>query len=332
MTEQPTILVTGGAGYIGSHAVWALRDRGEAVVVADNLSTGVRANLPQDVTLAVGDVADRAFLARLFAAHRIRTVLHFAGSIVVPESVTDPLKYYFNNTVASHHLIQAAIHAGVSEFIFSSTAAVYGIPERLPVAEDAPKRPINPYGSSKLMIEQMLMDAGRAHGLGYGILRYFNVAGADPEGRTGQSTPEATHLIKIAAEVAVGLRDRMTIFGTDYPTADGTAERDYIHVTDLIDAHMRGIAHLRSGGDPFVANCGYGRGYSVRAVIAAMERACGRRLQAAPGPRRAGDPPVLTARADRVRSILGWTPNYDDLDVIVASALAWERRRVARAV
>jgi UDP-glucose 4-epimerase len=232
---------------------------------------------------------------------------------------------------ASFHLIQAAIGVGVSAFIFSSTAAVYGIPDQLPVGEDAAKQPINPYGSSKLMIEQMLIGAGRAHGLRYGILRYFNVAGADPAGRTGQSTPKATHLIKIAAEVAIGQRDKLMIFGTDYPTADGTAERDYIHVSDLIDAHLQGVSHIRDEGAPFIANCGYSRSHSVRAVIAAMERACGHQLRVEPGPRRPGDPPVLTAKADHVRSTLGWKPQFDDLDVIVSTALKWEQRRMARA-
>jgi UDP-glucose 4-epimerase len=330
MTTSAT-LVTGGAGYIGCHAVWALRDRGTPVLVVDDLSTGVRENLPPDVPLIVGDVGDAALLAKVFREHAINSVLHFAGAIIVPESIADPLKYYLNNTAASCRLIQAAVNAGVAAFIFSSTAAVYGIPDHPPVTEDAPKRPISPYGSSKLMIEQIIADASAAHGLRYGILRYFNVAGADPAGRTGQSTPQATHLIKIAAEVATGARERLTVFGTDYPTEDGTAVRDYIHVTDLIDAHLRGIDHLRADGEPFVANCGYGRGHSVREVIDAMERVCGHQLPVEDGARRPGDPPVLTANADRVRRLLGWQPQFDDLDVIVATALEWEKRRIARA-
>ena len=325
-----TTLVTGGAGYIGCHAVWALRDRGSPVVVVDDLSTGVRGNLPEDVPLVVGDIAEPEVLARVFADHRIETVLHFAGSIVVPESVTDPLKYYLNNTAASSRLIQAAIAADVRAFIFSSTAAVYGTPERVPVDENAPKLPINPYGRSKLMTEEVLADAGRAHGLRYGVLRYFNVAGADPKGRTGQSTRQATHLIKIAAELAVGARPRMSIFGTDYPTDDGTAVRDYMHVTDLIDAHLLAVDHLNAGGEPFVANCGYGRGYSVREVIQAMERVIGRPLPVDEAARRAGDPPILVADPARARSLLDWQPRYDDLDLIVKTALEWERQLTAR--
>jgi len=326
MPERAMILVTGGAGYIGSHAVWALADRGEAVVVADDLSAGVRADLPAAAAFETGDIGDEAFLARLFADYPIGAVPHFAGLIVVPESVTDPLKYYLNNTAASWRLIRAAQDAGVGAFIFSSTAAVYGNPEHPPVDEGAAKRPISPYGSSKLMTEQMLQDAGAAHGLAYGILRYFKVAGADPKGRTGQSSPMATHLIKIASEVAVGARPGMAIFGTDYDTPDGTAVRDYIHVADLIEAHLLALDHLRGGGEPFIANCGYGRGYSVREVVAAMERACGHRLEVAEAGRREGDPAVLTAAADWVRGLLGWRPRYDDLDIIVETALDWERR------
>jgi UDP-glucose 4-epimerase len=334
MAERPTVLVTGGAGYIGAHAVLSLRAAGRRVVVLDNLSTGVREAVPGDVTLVEGDVGDTKLLARLFAEREIGAVMHFAGSIVVPDSVTDPLGYYHNNTVKSHGLIRAAVSAGFGPgrgaFLFSSTAAVYGTPETLPIAEEAPTVPINPYGSSKLMTETMLRDAGAAHGLAHGILRYFNVAGADPEGRVGQSTPAATHLIKVACQAVLGARPRLEIYGEDFPTPDGTGVRDYIHVSDLARAHVLALEKLESGTPSLLLNCGYGHGASVREVIAAVERAAGRKVPVATAPRRPGDPAALYARAERIRAELGWKPAHDDLDEIVRSALAWEERLVKR--
>ncbi len=333
MTDRPTVLVTGGAGYIGSHAVLALRAAGRDVVVLDNFSTGLRAAVPSEVTLVEGDVGDASLLDRTFAKHRIGAVMHFAGSIVVPELVADPLRYYQNNTINSHCLIRAAVAAGFGAdrgaFLFSSTAAVYGTPEKLPVTEDSPTVPINPYGTSKLMTEWMLRDAGAAHGLRHGILRYFNVAGADPEGRVGQSTPAATHLIKVACQAVLGARPRIDIFGTDYDTPDGTGIRDYIHVADLAEAHVLALARLESGTSSLKLNCGYGHGYSVREVIEAVGRAHGKPVPVAELERRAGDPAALVAGADRIRDMLGWRPRYDDLDVIVRSALAWETRLTA---
>ncbi len=330
MADRPTVVVTGGAGYIGAHAVLALRGAGRDVVVLDNLSTGVRAAVPDDVPLIEGDVGDAALLARVFADHEIGAVMHFAGSIVVPDSVRDPLGYYHNNTIKSHRLIRAAVDAGFGPkrgaFLFSSTAAVYGMPEKLPVTEDSPTQPINPYGTSKLMTEWMLRDAGAAHGLRHGILRYFNVAGADPEGRVGQSTPAATHLIKVACQAALGARPRLEIYGTDYDTADGTCIRDYIHVADLAAAHVLALARLEAGDRSLLLNCGYGHGYSVREVIAAVERAHGRPVPSVTSGRRPGDSPALVAGAKRIREVLGWRPLYDDLDLIVRSALAWEKR------
>ncbi|MDT8344797.1 MAG: UDP-glucose 4-epimerase GalE [Thermohalobaculum sp.] len=323
------VLVTGGAGYIGSHMVLALRDRGEAVVVLDTLATGRREAVPGDVPLVVGDVADRAGIEALIARHGVTAIAHFAGSIVVPESVVDPLGYYRNNTVGSHALISAAVAAGVAAFIFSSTAAVYGAGEGRPIAETAPAAPVNPYGWSKLMTEVMLRDAGAAHGLRHAALRYFNVAGADPAGRAGQATPKATHLIKVACEAAVGARAGVAIFGTDYPTPDGTCIRDYIHVSDLIGAHLLALDHLRGGGESLTLNCGYGRGFSVREVLAAVGRAAGRQLGVREAPRRAGDPAALVADAGLIRARLGWRPAHDDLDEIVRHALAWERRMQA---
>lgn len=321
-----TVLVTGGAGYIGSHMVHTLADAGQPVVVLDNLSTGFRSALPQAVPLFVGDVGDQELVSTIIAEHQINAVIHFAGSIVVPDSLRDPLGYYRNNTVNTRALIECAVMGGVKHFIFSSTAAVYGNPEELPVREDAPTRPMSPYGTSKLMSEIMLHDVAAAHDFRYVILRYFNVAGADPKQRTGQSTPAATHLIKVAGETALGMRAKLDVFGTDYPTPDGTCIRDYIHVSDLARAHLAALAHLRSGGNAMTFNCGYGHGYSVLDVIGAVERAIGRKLPVEMVGRRPGDPVSLVADASRIRSMLDWTPQYDDLDTIVQHALAWERR------
>jgi UDP-glucose 4-epimerase len=321
-----TILVTGGAGYIGSHMAHALVERGEKVVVLDNLATGVEWIVPHAATFVRGDIADKALVSALIRDNGIVEIIHFAGSVVVPDSVADPLAYYLNNTAKSRDLLEAAVTGGVERFIFSSTAAVYGQPDQVPVLEDAELQPMSPYGRSKLMTEWMLRDTAAATGLTYAALRYFNVAGADPKGRTGQSTPRATHLIKVACETAVGARPHLDIFGRDYPTADGTCVRDYIHVSDLIAAHDAALAHLRGGGDSSIYNCGYGRGYSVLEVIAAVERATGRPLPVRDAPRRPGDPPAIVAGAQRARTVLGWAPRHDDLDFIVASALEWERR------
>lgn len=318
------VLVTGGAGYIGSHMVWRLVDAGEAVVVLDRLSTGFRWAVAPEAVLVEGDIADEALVARLIAEHDIDAVIHFAGSVVVPDSVADPLEYYLNNTVKSRALLAAVIQAGVRHFIFSSTAAVYGDAGTEPVAEDAPLLPQSPYGRSKLMTEMMLEDSARAYDFRYVALRYFNVAGADPRGRTGQSTRGATHLIKVACETALGKRDRIEIFGTDYDTADGTCVRDYIHVSDLANAHADALAYLRAGRDSLVANCGYGHGYSVREVIEAVRRVSGRPFEVVTRERRAGDVPAVVANSTRARSKLGWRPEYDDLDQCVATALAWE--------
>lgn len=324
------VLVTGGAGYIGSHMVHALADRGEPLVVIDNMTTGYRPNLPDDVELVIGDIGDQILVERVMREHDVDAVVHFAGSIVVPDSVSDPLGYYANNTVKSRTLMAAAVTCGVKHFIFSSTAAVYGMPEQPMLAEDAPTVPISPYGSSKLMTEMMLADTARAHDFRYTALRYFNVAGADPEGRTGQSSPRATHLIKVASQAALGQRTHMDIFGTDYDTEDGTGVRDYIHVCDLIAAHILALDRLRSGGDSQVMNCGYGRGYSVRQVVEAVRRVSGSDFEARESERRAGDPAMLVAIADRARAELGWKPAYDDLDVIVGHAYAWETRMAGR--
>ena len=320
-----TVLVTGGAGYIGSHTVHELVDAGERVVVLDNLSTGFRSALPKAMLPIVGDVGDQGLVASIIETHRVDAIIHFAGSIVVPESVRDPLGYYRNNTVNSRVLMETAVKCGVRHFIFSSTAAVYGDPERVPVAEDAPLNPVSPYGWSKLMTEVMLRDTHAAHGLGHVILRYFNVAGADPKMRTGQSTPDATHLIKVAVQSALGMRKGLDVFGTDYPTPDGTCIRDYIHVTDLARAHLAALNHLRSGGASVTLNCGYGRGYSVLQVVDAVWRAVGREFPVRMAPRRAGDPTSIVAAADRIRERLQWKPGLDDLDTIVAHAVAWER-------
>ncbi len=318
------ILVTGGAGYIGSHLVLELIDRGEEVVVLDDLSTGRRAAVPPAARLVEGDIADAGLLAGLLPG--IDTIFHFAGSIVVPESHADPLGYYLNNTVRSRALIAAAVAAGVPRFVFSSTAAVYGVPARVPIGEDAPLAPISPYGSSKMMTETMLRDAAAAHPIAYVALRYFNVAGADPAGRAGQSTPNATHLIKVAAQAALGLRPRLEIYGTDYPTEDGTCVRDYIHVSDLARAHALALDHLRGGGASAVLNCGYGRGFSVLEVVEAVRAVHGAPFEVAHRGRRPGDPPALVAETGRIRALLGWRPELDDLRTIVAQAMAWEAR------
>jgi UDP-glucose 4-epimerase len=321
-----TTLVTGGAGYIGSHTVHALLDRGDAVVVLDDLSTGVRAQVGEAVSFVKGDVADRALLEKTIRDHGVDAVIHFAGSIVVPDSVADPLAYYENNVVKSREVIAACLATGVKNFIFSSTATVYAEDARQPLAEDERKAPISPYARSKLMTEWMLEDVARAHDLRYHVLRYFNVAGADPKGRTGQSTPKATHLIKRAAQVALGRVPHLDIFGTDYPTPDGTGVRDYIHVTDLAGAHLLALDALRGGAASTVYNCGYGRGLSVREVVRGVERVTGRPLPVVESPRRAGDPPTLISDPSRIKAALGWQPAHDDLDGIIRSAIAWERR------
>jgi UDP-glucose 4-epimerase len=323
--------VTGGAGYIGSHVVRQLGDASERIVVLDNLSTGFRSAVRAG-ELVLGDCGDRLLVERCLREHDVDTILHFAAHTIVPESVSNPLKYYGNNTCGTRSLLEAAVAGGVRHFIFSSTAAVYGIPASGIADEETPTAPINPYGSSKLMSEWMLRDAAAASGLRYVALRYFNVAGADPQGRIGQSTRQATLLTKVACEVAVGKRPHVSIFGTDYPTPDGTGVRDYIHVEDLATAHRDALAYLRSGGQSTVLNCGYGHGYSVREVLAAVERAHGQRLPVREEPRRAGDPPILVAAAERIRAMLGWHPRHDDLDFIVRTALAWERRLEARPV
>jgi UDP-glucose 4-epimerase len=325
-----TILVTGGAGYIGSHMAHALLDAGERVVVLDNLSTGFEWAVAKGAHLLIGDTGDQPRLASLIAEHRVEAVIHFAASIVVPHSLRDPLGYYRNNTVSSRALMEAAVQGGVRHFIFSSTAAVYGNPVRVPVREDDPTIPMSPYGSSKLMTEIMLRDAGAAHGLRYVILRYFNVAGADPHGRTGQSTKGATHLIKVAVETALGLRPRMDVFGKDYPTPDGTCIRDYIHVSDLVRAHSDALAYLRGGGAAVTLNCGYSRGFSVLEVIDAVKRVSGVDFRVEFAGRRPGDPARIVAASDRIRALLKWQPQFDDLHTIVSHALAWERKLSAR--
>lgn len=324
-----TVLVTGGAGYIGSHVVRQLGEAGEKVVILDNLCTGFREAVTSG-ELVVGDTGDAALLERLFDAHDIDTVMHFAAHTIVPESVADPLKYYGNNTASSRTLLAAAVRHGVRHIVFSSTAAVYGIPPDGRASEDSPTRPINPYGTSKLMTEWMLRDLAAAGGPAYVALRYFNVAGCDPGGRIGQSTPKATLLVKVACEAAVGRRSHVSVFGSDYPTPDGTGLRDYIHVEDLATAHLDALGYLRKGGESRILNCGYGHGYSVREVLGAVERVHGQPLKIIEEARRAGDPPELVAVADKVRDVLGWTPRYDDLDVIVRTSLDWEKRIAAR--
>jgi len=325
-----TILVTGGAGYIGSHMVHELVDAGERVVVLDNLSTGFRFLIPSAVPFVAGSTGDRALVAKTIEQHSVTAIIHFAASIVVPDSVADPLVYYRNNTMNTCTLLEVAVEAGVKQFIFSSTAAVYGNADHVPVREDAPTPPISPYGSSKLMSEIMLHDTGRAYGLRFVVLRYFNVAGADPKQRTGQSTPAATHLIKVACEAALGKRPKIEIFGTDYPTPDGTCIRDYVHVSDLARAHSAALAYLRRGGESATFNCGYGRGASVREVISSVKRMSRRDFPVEISGRRAGDPVALVADVTRIRSTLDWRPQFQDLDTIVSHAFAWEQLAAKR--
>jgi len=320
------VLVTGGAGYIGSHAVLDLVAAGERVVVLDDLSTGFRWAVAPEAELVVGDVGDQKLIAELIRTREIDAVMHFAGSVVVPESVAKPLRYYLNNTAKSRTLIEAAVQGGVRHFVFSSTAAVYGPDVAQPVVEGAETAPVTPYGRSKLMTETMLADTAAAHGLRYAALRYFNVAGSDPKLRTGQSTKGATHLIKVVAEAALGKRPHVDVFGTDWDTPDGTGVRDFIHVSDLTRAHVAALAHLRSGGRSIVANCGYGRGYSVRQVIEAMQRLSGRPVQARNAPRRPGDLGLVVSDPSLLRSTLDWAPQHDDLDFIIRTALAWEEQ------
>lgn len=319
-----SVLVTGGAGYIGSHMVLELCDAGERVVVIDNLSTGYRWAVAPDAKLIVGDAGDSDLVKATIKSHNVTAIIHFAGSIVVPDSVADPLGYYENNTVKSRNLMAAAVACGVPHFIFSSTAAVYGNPKENPVSETAAPAPMSPYGSSKLMTEIMLSDTANAHPFRFVALRYFNVAGADPKGRSGQSTPKATHLIKVACETALGKRGQMEVFGTDYPTQDGTCVRDYIHVTDLARAHLSALDYLRKDGKSDIFNCGYSRGFSVHEVIAAVKRVSGVDFKVLLSERRAGDPAAIVAASRKIRETLGWTPMHDDLDTIVAQALAWE--------
>ena len=327
--QKKSILVTGGAGYIGSHVVRQLGEAGENIVVLDNMSTG----FPDSVlygTLIEGDTGDKALVSKIMAEHHVDTVIHFAAHTIVPESVADPLKYYGNNTCNSRNLLECSSNAGVKNFIFSSTAAVYGIPQTDFATEDTQLAPINAYGTSKLMTEWMLRDLAFASDMKYVALRYFNVAGSDPEARIGQSTKKATLLIKVACEAAVGKRPGVSIFGTDYPTPDGTGLRDYIHVEDLADAHLKALDYLRNQGESTTLNCGYGHGFSVREVLDSVQRVHGAPLNITEEPRRAGDPPILIAKADKIRKVLGWTPRYDDLDFIVKTSLQWEKKLLAK--
>ena len=326
MGDLMTVLVTGGAGYIGSHMVRALAEAGESVVVIDNLSTGFSAFLPEGVPLFIGDAADENLVEGVIAAHGVESITHFAGSVVVPDSMRDPLAYYRNNTMTTRSLLNAAVKCGVNRFIFSSTAAVYGNPDQVPVPEHAPTRPLSPYGSSKLMTEIMLHDVASAHGMNYVVLRYFNVAGADPQARIGLATAGATHLLKIAVEAAMGQRAKIDVFGTDYPTPDGSCIRDFIHVSDLAQAHRAALSYLRDGGVSVTLNCGYGRGYSVLETIEAVRRVSGRNFAVQYASRRPGDIMTMIADTGRIRTTLDWTPQYDDIEIIAAHALAWEAK------
>jgi UDP-glucose 4-epimerase len=319
-----SILVTGGAGYIGSHMVWQLVDMGEDVVVLDNLVTGFSWAIAPEATFVQGDCGDMELVGRLIAAHNVEAIIHFAGSVVVPDSVSDPLAYYLNNTCRARGLIEAAVKGKVGKFIFSSTAAVYGTPAEVPVVETVTLKPESPYGRSKLMVEMMLADTAAAHDFRYVALRYFNVAGADPAGRTGQSTAGATHLIKVACETALGKRPEIVVYGTDYPTPDGTCVRDYIHVSDLVAAHADALRHLKSGGESLVANCGYGHGFSVLEVLGTVKEVSGKDFKVTLGGRRPGDAVAVVASPALIKARFGWQPRYDDLRGIVADALAWE--------
>src|SRR3954463_3785807 len=319
-----SVLVTGGAGYIGSHMVLALAEAGESVVVIDNLSTGFSTSLPEGVPLFIGDAADENLVEGVIAAHGVESIVHFAGSVVVPDSMRDPLGYYRNNTMTTRSLLNTAVKCGVNRFIFSSTAAVYGNPERMPVTEDAPTRPLSPYGSSKLMTEIMLRDVAAAHGMNYVVLRYFNVAGADPDARIGLATVGATHLLKIAVEAATGQRAKIDVYGTDYPTSDGSCIRDFIHVSDLAQAHRAALSYLRAGGASTTLNCGYGRGYSVLETIEAVRRVSGRNFAVQVSDRRPGDIMTMIADTSRIRATLDWAAHYDKLETIAEHALLWE--------
>jgi UDP-glucose 4-epimerase len=321
-----TVLVTGGAGYIGSHMVLALAEAGESVVVIDNLSTGFSAMLPEGVPLFIGDAGDENLVEGVISQHKVESIIHFAGSVVVPESMRDPLGYYRNNTMVTQSLLRAAVKGGVNRFIFSSTAAVYGNPDQVPVPETAPTRPLSPYGASKLMTEIILHDVASAHGMNYAVLRYFNVAGADPEARIGLATVGATHLLKIAVEAATGQRAKIDVFGTDYPTPDGSCIRDFIHVSDLAQAHRAALSYLRTGGSSVTLNCGYGRGYSVLETVEAVKRVAMRNIAVQYAPRRPGDVMTMVADTSRIHGLLDWTPKYDDLETIAAHALAWEEK------
>src|SRR5437899_6412608 len=326
MRELMSVLVSGGAGYIGSHAVRALVEAGESIVVIDNLSTGFSAYLPEGVALFIGDAADENLIEGVIAAHGVESIIHFAGSAVVPDSMRDPLAYYRNNAMTTRSLLNAAVKCGLRRFIFSSTAAVYGNPDQVPVPENAPTRPLSPYGSSKLMTEIMLHDVASAHGMNYVVLRYFNVAGADPQARIGLATVGATHLLKIAVEVATGQRAKIDVFGTDYPTPDGSCIRDFIHVSDLAQAHRAALSYLRGARGSITLNCGYGRGYSVLETIEAVRRVSGRNFAVSYAPRRPGDIMTMVADTRRIHATLDWTPQYDNLETIATHALAWEEK------
>jgi UDP-glucose 4-epimerase len=323
-----SVLITGAAGYIGSHATLAFVEAGYEVIALDNLTTGFRESIPIEIPFYPINVNNVSAVAEILEQYNVLSVVHFAGSLVVPESIKKPLLYYDNNTCASRSLIQTCVDYGVQNFIFSSTCQTYGIPDKIPVSEHAETKPINPYGRSKLMTEWLIEDTAAAHGLRYVSLRYFNVAGADPQGRSGQSTPNATLLIKVACEAAVGLRDHVIVFGEDYGTPDGTCIRDYVHVSDLVEAHVSALKYLESGGQNEILNCGYGHGYSVREVLEKMQHVANKKIKVCNGPRRIGDPPILIANSDKIRALLNWNPKYDNLTYIVETALSWERSKL----